>query len=709
MREAEFYDRLSTLLTAPVEGLDLSARLSAVRGALDALEAAAGRRVPACAFVPFVRGRRPADELTSPGLGSSEVVGLLLGDGAERDLLYLLYRVSGVEGLDPAALGELELRLSLVFLGADGVADPVPGWVGVPIRPQTLTRESGGEVGVRDAEWEEAGRGSFVIALDLHEALLPGARWSWDQAGQRLRAAATEPDPFSFGHAFHQEVEVSLRLERRGALLSATQVRVEVVDGRRLGSLYRRVLEDVVIPDTRRQAEAAGVSDLSHEMHPWYPVLRIGTDKADLYMRALIADIAGAGRFFSNPRWLLDVGLYLELLTCLGIFEAVKDDLGDALSPAERCAFEERPAWAPLREKLDVAAWRGVWEKRAIALSGVPRLGPVAGANLLRKREATLAFLHAHHDDLKWAIDLAGPNPYNAQESWHRVFRDAERAVLRQVGAAFPELDHVPRAVRHLVLWLRKGDLAPRGLGWVARPILGLFGDNDGLFVTACSQYRASMNDVADWARARRLMDHTGAECVPLQVSLLHSHMERDAARLARLQRHDGYGPTLEAEEEPQAPPSTSVSAVERLLEATPLFAPLTTEERARLAVAVRPISLAPMERILVQGTPGSSLFVVAEGELEVLRRQGETDEPVALLAPGAVFGELSLLTGAERSATVRSLEGAVVWEIGKEHLQPLVAERPALVDAFAELVEARAPGRGGERLRERVRAFLAG
>ena len=65
--------------------------------------------------------------------------------------------------------------------------------------------------------------------------------------------------------------------------------------------------------------------------------------------------------------------------------------------------------------------------------------------NLLAKRRATLEFLHVHHEDLKHAIALAGPNRTNAQETWHRVFRDAERAVLRQTPDAFPELDEAAR------------------------------------------------------------------------------------------------------------------------------------------------------------------------------------------------------------------------------------------------------------------------
>ena len=47
----------------------------------------------------------------------------------------------------------------------------------------------------------------------------------------------------------------------------------------------------------------------------------------------------------------------------------------------------------------------------------------------------------------------------NAQETWQRVFRDAERAVLRKTAEAFPELGFLPAQAREFVLWHSKGRL----------------------------------------------------------------------------------------------------------------------------------------------------------------------------------------------------------------------------------------------------------
>ena len=110
----------------------------------------------------------------------------------------------------------------------------------------------------------------------------------------------------------------------------------------------------------------------------------------------------------------------------------------------------------------------------------------------------------------------------------------------------------VPRAAGGVRAGARVRPLAPQGpLGARAHGPRArsrsarLFADQDGLFGSACTQYRDSMNEVADWAKERGLMDHTGDECVPRQVSLLEAHVNQPT-RVALLQHHDGYGPELE-------------------------------------------------------------------------------------------------------------------------------------------------------------------
>jgi CRP-like cAMP-binding protein len=582
-------------------------------------------------FVPFIPGRRPEDEAVSPGLGSSEDVGVIL-PGGEEDSASLLYTADG------------DVRVTVSFTGPDGSSPPVPvpGWEDRPLAPERFAPESD----------------RLVLRLSPTRDLLQGE------------------DRFTFEHQFSQRMRIELR---EGDEVATTSL--FVVDLRRCGSLYARLLDRLVVPDTARQ----GGDDPAY--HPWFPVLLIGSDKAALYTRALVQDITEAGQHLSDPGWLLRVGLYLELLTFLGICEAVGQE--DLLSPAERHAFETAPAFAELRERIDPQAWREVWELRSIAFPrrGAPRTGPVSGLNLLAKKKATLRFLHVHHEDLKHAIELAGANRHNAQETWQRVFRDAERAVLRNIPEAFPELGFMPEQLRDLILWHR-GVRVPPALG-------GVLADQQGLFASACNQYRASMNHVARWARRRGLMDHTGRECVPRQVSLLEAHVNQPS-RVALLQRYDGYGPALDVGASLPEAYRRPAAELAGLLAGAPLFAELSAIEREALARAARPMTLGPTERLVIQGRESTrSLYVLADGELEVLRRDEHGhDYVIDRMEKGAVVGEMSLLTGEPYSATVRALDGAVVYEFGAPQHDPILRDHPGVVSSLRTIMDERTSDR---------------
>jgi CRP-like cAMP-binding protein len=95
---------------------------------------------------------------------------------------------------------------------------------------------------------------------------------------------------------------------------------------------------------------------------------------------------------------------------------------------------------------------------------------------------------------------------------------------------------------------------------------------------------------------------------------------------------------------------------------------------------------------------------VLVEGELEILlRRDSGEDVVVDTLAKGAVVGEMSLLTGAPRTATVRALDGAVVYEIGTRQYSPLLVDHPELLDVLSDLMVKRMRDR-----RERLDAYDA-
>jgi CRP-like cAMP-binding protein len=685
--DVDFLARLQALVASNVAGLDAAGKAEILEAAADRLRSEHG--IVGCHLVPFIPGWRPTDEASHPWMGSSDQAALILSEGDVENVSYVLFDINGGD------CANVELDVTLSFSGIDGSvrSQPIPSWERRRVPAMAFQPGADGRPSLGAVDLDPRDGQRLALGLSPERDLFPGGAWGWEQLDDAIRSGATDgEDPYTFGHLFAQRLRVALRLTEGGVPVAAGSGSLFVCDARRLGSLYKRLIDKLVVPDTRRQAEAARVPDPGAAFHPWYPVLLIGGDKAALYERALVGDIVRKRHNLSDPSWLLRVGLYLEFLTCLGVVEAVKDEVGDLLTPDERAAFDHSPLFSQIRRRINPEAWREVWRLREIAFPhvGHPRTGPVSAKNLLAKRRATLTFLEVHHDDLKQAIELAGPNHHNAQETWQRVFRDAERAVLRQTPDAFPELGFLPSKVREFVLWHRRGQLGLERALSVPSPITRLFGDQDGLFTSACVQYRRSMNAVADWAKQRALMDHTGAECVPPEASLLDARITRPT-QVAMLQRRDGYQERLDLAVELPERYERSIDEVERLLTDVPIFAMLTQDELHELARTARPVVLGPLERLVVQGQEGTSLFVVVEGTVEVmLRRDDGNDWPVDTMSKGAVVGEMSLLTGEPRTATVRAVTGVTVYEIGRRQYEPLLRARPQLIDDLARIVEAR-------------------
>ena len=97
-------------------------------------------------------------------------------------------------------------------------------------------------------------------------------------------------------------------------------------------------------------------------------------------------------------------------------------------------------------------------------------------------------------------------------------------------------------------------------------------------------------------------------------------------------------------------------------------------------------------QRIVTQGDPGDSLFLLAEGLLNVQVATDAADRPtqIAQLNSGSFFGEMSLLTGAPRGASVVSAIDSKVFEIHRDILQPLMRGRPEIAEHMSRVLAAR-------------------
>ena len=112
-------------------------------------------------------------------------------------------------------------------------------------------------------------------------------------------------------------------------------------------------------------------------------------------------------------------------------------------------------------------------------------------------------------------------------------------------------------------------------------------------------------------------------------------------------------------------------------LRAAPLFTGLSDADLERLAAAVERQSIPAGELLIREGDPGDAMFVVVSGELEVTKRVGATEQPLARVGPGAIQGEIAALQGTERAASVRAITDVEVLRIPREGLLALLDAGP--------------------------------
>lgn len=144
------------------------------------------------------------------------------------------------------------------------------------------------------------------------------------------------------------------------------------------------------------------------------------------------------------------------------------------------------------------------------------------------------------------------------------------------------------------------------------------------------------------------------------------------------------------------------------LLRQTELFDAFDDDEVDALALAMRQIHVPAGSPAVRQGDAGESLFVIAEGVFDVQvaapapafaapafaidAMDGQRTGVLHLtrLRPGDLFGEMSLLTGQPRSASVVACTDSVVFELARSHLDPVLRRRPELAERLAELMAER-------------------
>jgi small-conductance mechanosensitive channel/CRP-like cAMP-binding protein len=151
----------------------------------------------------------------------------------------------------------------------------------------------------------------------------------------------------------------------------------------------------------------------------------------------------------------------------------------------------------------------------------------------------------------------------------------------------------------------------------------------------------------------------------------------------------------------PRPDEATGETQREALLKQVDLFGSLTDEQRRAIAAATRMRTYGEGEVIVREGEPGQSMYVVASGKVAVVLAPEK--RTVATIERGGYFGEMSLLTGEVRSATVVAQGDSVVLEVDAELFRKLALESPHAIERIgveaitrkSELAQARNAARG--------------
>jgi len=115
------------------------------------------------------------------------------------------------------------------------------------------------------------------------------------------------------------------------------------------------------------------------------------------------------------------------------------------------------------------------------------------------------------------------------------------------------------------------------------------------------------------------------------------------------------------------------------LLTEVGLFSRCTKRERQTIARHAQAAELPSGVDLVREGEPGDALFVILEGEA-VVKREGHE---VGRVGPGSHFGELAILDGAPRSATVVAATDVKVAVLGIRMFRTLLREFPELAEAL--------------------------
>jgi small-conductance mechanosensitive channel/CRP-like cAMP-binding protein len=147
---------------------------------------------------------------------------------------------------------------------------------------------------------------------------------------------------------------------------------------------------------------------------------------------------------------------------------------------------------------------------------------------------------------------------------------------------------------------------------------------------------------------------------------------------------------TLHVERKPGRSTDEGHDEAREILRGEPVFECLSNTQLDDLVKRARLNHFGRGERVIEEGAEGDSMFILLRGTASVSVAKNGASIQVATLNEGDCFGEMSLLTGEKRSATVRADGDCYVMEIGKPIMADVIRDSPGCLEKLSELLAKR-------------------
>ena len=130
-----------------------------------------------------------------------------------------------------------------------------------------------------------------------------------------------------------------------------------------------------------------------------------------------------------------------------------------------------------------------------------------------------------------------------------------------------------------------------------------------------------------------------------------------------------------------------NVEKIKDAIRKVEIFNVLHDDEIALLAQRAKALVVGLPQKIIQQGDVGTSMFIVESGRLDAFVTQHDQEIKVGISEAGSFIGEMSLLTGEPRAATIRAASDSTLYEIQKEDIVELFEHRTELVEEISKVI----------------------